>query len=738
MKNQWLSRLSLLIIAILIFAAAGRVFTTDAMAALTINSKTLTPNKAIANWPSGVPAGEKRPVIVFLPGWGGVGGVNATISAQNTNLVNQGYVTLAIGFDSSETWVSDIEQKTLEGLNKLCTDATIPANCNAIVLDGSSYGGAQNYWVIEHIRSNGYNGGAGSKGNAIGFISEDAGYSAPGILVDSNTGEYNRTGLANTSAYSVAMIENLGDTTFPVDECTWGNCGVRVMGNAHFARGDTNVFSMCPVGGEHGTRGYTNWNAWVISAIKTIIHIEGGIPTFTGYTAPTLTVTNACVTSTLPGLSVSGTQLMANGKVIRLRGVNMGDPFWARGWYGSMYSTSNYSTLAQDWHANVVRISIFPTQWKNMDRATLLAGLDTEIQAALSNGMYVIISYHVIGWPDGWYKEAYPGNPADTYDSSMSVATSFWTKMAQTYGGDTRIMFDLWNEPVHPDDFTLYGSTPNPLWAPLKSMYESLIQAVRNNGGQNIVIATGNRWASWLVGIKDNPLADSKVIYAYHKYSVTGYNTASVWNNDLGGLLGVKPIIITEWGYEDSDVTNPSWPGTQASYGDPFTQWLDSNNLSNLAWMYHHDWTPALIKSDSTTTLYGTFVKGYFTNLSIGTTKPDLIVTNVTVNPTMPGNNQTFTVNITVKNQGASTGANTIYRDVYIDRDPSTLLDPITGCPPPGDFYTSDAYASIPAGMTDTKSVTVTGGLPTGNHQIWVYVDARCLIDEGANSNNTP
>lgn len=101
-------------------------------------------------------------------------------------------------------------------------------------------------------------------------------------------------------------------------------------------------------------------------------------------------------------------------------------------------------------------------------------------------------------------------------------------------------------------------------------------------------------------------------------------------------------------------------------------------------------------------------------------------------------NNQTFTVNITVKNQGASTGANTIYRDVYIDRDPSTLLDPITGCPSPGDFFTSNAYASIPAGMTDTKSVTITGGLPAGNHKIWVYVDARCLIDEGTNSNNTP
>jgi Cellulase (glycosyl hydrolase family 5) len=149
------------------------------------------------------------------------------------------------------------------------------------------------------------------------------------------------------------------------------------------------------------------------------------------------------VASTLPGLSISGIEIVANGQPVRLHGVNMGDPFWARNpdWYN--YSPADYHTLSQEWRANVVRISIFPTQWKNMDHTTLLNGLSQEINAALDNEMYVIISYHVIGWPDGFYQEAYPGNPADTYDSSMSVATSFWSAMAQAYGSDTRIIFVL-------------------------------------------------------------------------------------------------------------------------------------------------------------------------------------------------------------------------------------------------------------------------------------------------------
>jgi len=130
-----------------------------------------------------------------------------------------------------------------------------------------------------------------------------------------------------------------------------------------------------------------------------MIHVTHGIPTFTGYTNPTQSMGNTCVnTSSMPGLSVTGINIVANGLPVRLRGVNMGDPFWARNpaWYPN-YSTADYATLAQNWHANIVRISIFPTQWKNMTHAALLAGLAQEVNAALNNGMYVIISYHVIG-----------------------------------------------------------------------------------------------------------------------------------------------------------------------------------------------------------------------------------------------------------------------------------------------------------------------------------------------------
>ena len=314
----------------------------------------------------------------------------------------------------------------------------------------------------------------------------------------------------------------------------------------------------------------------------------------------------------LPGLSVSGAQIVANGLPVRLRGMNMGDPFWARntGWY-HILTMKDYASLARSWHANVVRIFIFPTQWKHKTHAQVLKSLGRQVNAALSHGMYVIISYQVIGWPDGYYQKRDGGNPKDQYDSSFALATSFWDRVSLKYGSDTRIIFDLWNEPVNAADRTVPPSTPNPVWPSLKVYYDSLIQTVRNNGAQNILLVTGNYHAGWLVGIKDDPIADPNVAYAFHRFSVPDRNTPAVWDEATGGLIGVKPVIVSAWGYEDKDIRHPTWPGTSADFCTPFTQWMESNQLSNLAYIYHYSWKPALLKSNGRPTLFGKCVKSY-------------------------------------------------------------------------------------------------------------------------------
>jgi hypothetical protein len=132
----------------------------------------------------------------------------------------------------------------------------------------------------KYLRSSGY-GSAGAR-NVVAFLAQDAGYAL----------YYDGSG-AQTASYSVAMIQNQGDGVFPIDSCDYDNCGIRNRANAH--RGEANVFSICPAGGSHGSRGYAQWDAWVISAVKRMLHDQRGAPTFTGYAGPAVATSNACM-----------------------------------------------------------------------------------------------------------------------------------------------------------------------------------------------------------------------------------------------------------------------------------------------------------------------------------------------------------------------------------------------------------------------------------------------------------
>jgi len=117
MKKQFLYKsLLILLILVLQLTPISQTFADSSdIPNLLVNNKVLTPGRAIASWSSEIPNGEKHPVLVFLPGWGGAGAVDAYVSTENINLVNQGYVTLAIGFDDLGGWVSNINVKTAEG-----------------------------------------------------------------------------------------------------------------------------------------------------------------------------------------------------------------------------------------------------------------------------------------------------------------------------------------------------------------------------------------------------------------------------------------------------------------------------------------------------------------------------------------------------------------------------------------------------------------------------------------------
>ncbi|MES2934036.1 MAG: hypothetical protein V4805_11185 [Pseudomonadota bacterium] len=232
---------------------------------------------------------EKRPVVVMMPGWGGAGDVAAARNAQGNMFANHGYVVLNVGFHqtSGMAWYSDLAESVKAALDLLCSQSY--ADCHAVALSGGSYGGTQTHPVLRFLRANNvFDGSAGANGGrkVLAILGQDSGY----------TTHWATPINADASAYSIAMIENLGDGAFPVDSCNYTNCGARNRSDYHkTAAGSQYVLSMCPAGGSHGSRGYANWDAWVLSAIKTMFHNHRSVTKFSGYIEPVLVPTNGCL-----------------------------------------------------------------------------------------------------------------------------------------------------------------------------------------------------------------------------------------------------------------------------------------------------------------------------------------------------------------------------------------------------------------------------------------------------------
>lgn len=300
-------------------------------------------------------------------------------------------------------------------------------------------------------------------------------------------------------------------------------------------------------------------------------------------------------------LDIEGNRLLAGGEPVRLIGVAVGDPLFVR----ADRTTADFRVLATDWRANVVRISLHPAQWRNQ-RAASLAGLARDIGAARAQGLWVILDWHAIGAPGGWYDKpgADWGLPMDIYRSDLATAADFWREMSKRYGADPGVVFELWNEPaVDPD---IYWSTGK-FWPQLKRDWLELIAVIRQHS-EAIILASSARFAHDLIGVKANLIADPRVAYAWHCYPDEDKGKPGRWHASLDGLPAVKPVVVTEWGF-----CRPCEGGlsdTPDGFGRPFVeQVLERYKLHSTAWCYSPGAAPQMLEADGRPSEFGAFVK---------------------------------------------------------------------------------------------------------------------------------
>lgn len=244
-------------------------------------------------------------------------------------------------------------------------------------------------------------------------------------------------------------------------------------------------------------------------------------------------------------LSVKGTSLVdKDGAAISLKGVSFG---W-HNWWPRFYNESTVSWLQSDWNCNLVRaaIGVEPDGAYLQNRALAIECLDEVVDAAIANGMYVIVDWH-------------------SHSIKKEEAKEFFTRVANKYKDYPNIIYEIFNEPVEDS------------WADIKTYSEEIIKTIRAIDKNNVILVGTPHWDQDIHLAADNPITGyNNIMYTLHFYAAT--HKQYLRDRADYALSKGLPIFVSECaGMEAS--------GDGAINIEEWNRWVDWMDLHKISWV---------------------------------------------------------------------------------------------------------------------------------------------------------
>jgi endoglucanase len=247
-------------------------------------------------------------------------------------------------------------------------------------------------------------------------------------------------------------------------------------------------------------------------------------------------------------LKVKGTQLVdQNSKPLMLRGMSFG---WHNLW-PRVYNAGAVKWLKEDWHCNVVRASMgieLNDSGYLKSPGSSVAKIKTVVEAAIKNGIYVIIDWH-------------------DHNIHQEEAKVFFKEMARLYGKYPNLIYEIFNEPDHET------------WPEVKTYSEAVIKTIRELDPDNIILVGSPQWDQDILKPAADPIkGHDNLMYTVHFYAATHKK----WLRDRTDEAIKKglPIFISECaGMEasgDGPLNYEEW--------ESWMSWMEANQLSWIFW----------------------------------------------------------------------------------------------------------------------------------------------------------
>jgi len=217
-----------------------------------------------------------------------------------------------------------------------------------------------------------------------------------------------------------------------------------------------------------------------------------------------------------------------HGNVVQLRGMSLFWDQWASGWFNE----NVVKTLANDWGASLIRAPL-------SQLSTSMA--KSMIDWANSAGIYVIIDNH-----------------SHCAHRAASQAQSFFSEVSAYVKQKNykHVIYEIYNEPLYENcngatDTQSGGNLTS--WSTIKSYAEGVIQKIRANDGNGLILVGTGRYSQDIGSAQKNPITSSKNIgYVLHFYaSESGHS--GLKTSLLRARCQNFPVFITEWGTSHAD-----------------------------------------------------------------------------------------------------------------------------------------------------------------------------------------
>lgn len=247
-------------------------------------------------------------------------------------------------------------------------------------------------------------------------------------------------------------------------------------------------------------------------------------------------------------LSVLGTQLVdKDNNPIVLRGLSFGwHSMWPR-----FYNEKAVSWLKKDFNCNVVRAAMgieLGDYSYIKDPQFSKEKIETVINGAIKSDIYVIVDWH-------------------SHNINLKEAKQFFAEISKKYAKYPNIIYEVFNEPDYET------------WWEVKNYAEEVIQVIRENDPNNIILVGCPHWDQDIDLPAEDPIRGyANIMYTMHFYAAT-HGKELRDRTDLAIKRGLPVFISESAGMEasgDGPLNYKAW--------QEYIDWMESKKLSWITW----------------------------------------------------------------------------------------------------------------------------------------------------------